>query len=165
MSEDATMLQAVDGDCCHVVLKGRITYANSRGLDEFIDSVSADPRVADIVVDLSEASYLDSTVLGLLAALATGLSAKNCRRAVLISTNEDVTILLTSIGFDSVFSIVGEPGDRTLEDLQPVAETVTDTRPSVHVLLKAHRALMDLSEENRDKFRNVVKCLEQEVHD
>jgi len=59
--------------------------------------------------------------------------------------------------------MVEQQNDIPLEDLQPIGDASPQTRPTVQVLLKAHRALMDLSEENRSRFQSVVRCLEEEA--
>jgi len=163
MNEDSAMLQVVDRGCCHLALVGRVTYANCRGLDTFISRVLADTDITDVVADLRRTSYLDSTVLGLLATIASGLETKNGHRAVLICAEGDVSILLKSLALDSVFDMLEQSDDTVLEDFQPIADASSQARPTVRVLLKAHRALLDLSDENRGRFQSVVSCLEEEA--
>jgi hypothetical protein len=66
------------------------------------------------------------------------------------------------MSFDRVFTILQESGPSAgeFQEIQPVT---TDEKDMIHRIIKAHRSLMSLSDENRAKFENVIKVLEKQA--
>ena len=64
------------------------------------------------------------------------------------------------MALDEVFDIVEDTG---LEAgaVQEVPQESTDKDTLARTLIDAHRALMELSDTNREKFQDVVSCLEK----
>ncbi len=77
----------------------------------------------------------------------------------LVTTHEDITRLLQSMGFDQVFNIVDQPLPRPecLTDLpsQDQCEEVVKAK-----VLEAHKILMGLNDSNREAFHDLVNALE-----
>jgi anti-anti-sigma regulatory factor len=69
------------------------------------------------VIDLTETRSIDSTTLGLLAKLSIPVGKVGLLPTV-VTTHEDITRLLQSMGFDQVFNIVDRP--------MPCPECLTD---------------------------------------
>ena len=155
-----SVLYAIQNDTCSVRMDGQLTYILGPRLDAFITWVSQQEHVRNIVVDLTQADYLDSTALGLLARMANLLREQLNGRVLLISPKPDVTKILLGVCFDRVFSIVtgaSQPADVTTD----IAELNTAEREYADVLLESHQALLEISEENRAAFQDVVACLEK----
>jgi anti-anti-sigma factor len=118
-------------------------------------------NLCGLVFDLSEAENLDSTNLGLLARVADRARSRCGCRSVIVSTREDINTVLSSMGFDQMFTIVK---DTTREAEGPEGEEL-ETTPTAeaelrNVMIEAHRMLMGMSEAGRVQFQDVVKCLE-----
>jgi len=114
-----------------------------------------------VVIDLTETQGIDSTSLGLLAKLSMKTKDRIGKIPTLVSTNDDVTRILLSMGFkDRVFVIVSDaPGDvAELYELpaQPCSEQSAHDR-----VLEAHQILMNLNDENRHQFKDLVCALEE----
>jgi anti-anti-sigma factor len=84
---------------------GNIRYTISRGLDKLIHRIQEDENATDVIADLSEAGFLDSTNLGLLARLASMAFKKFHRYPQLISNNQNINMVLDSMGFQQIFNI------------------------------------------------------------
>ena len=140
-------------------LVGRITYAGSAGFEAFLDRILADGDFNDVVIDLTETTYIDSTNLGLLARVGAFTIERRQRKTTLLSTNPDVNQVLTSMAFDRVFLLVDHPeecvGPFELIPNGPDSEWRMACR-----MVEAHRTLMQLSAENRIRFQSVVDVLE-----
>lgn len=152
----------LQADCSGVyVLKlvGEVRLNACSTIDKVIDGISQNPNFRSLVVDLTETSHLDSTSLGMLAKLAVKAKAKSHFLPSIVSTNPDITRLLESMGFDGVFLISSEPLDTEakLVEIMPEDLNETDMRCTV---LNAHKVLMDLNENNREMFRDLVDALE-----
>jgi hypothetical protein len=114
-----------------------------------------------VVIDLTETRSIDSTTLGLLAMLSILSRQKAGLLPTVVTTHEDITRLLQSMGFDQVFNIVGRPIPRpeALSDLpsQDQCEDVVKAK-----VLEAHKILMGLNDSNREAFRDLVNALEHQ---
>lgn len=155
---------------------GKIQFAESEGtfvlkfvgdvrltlcaaLDAYIEKIFSVLTFNAIIIDLTETDGIDSTSLGLLAKLSILSKQKVGFLPTLVSNQEDMNRLLQSMGFDQVFNIVSQitPTDAELEDLpgQLLSEDLVKDK-----VLEAHRILMNLNENNRDAFRDLVSALE-----
>lgn len=151
---------AVEDGVCHLRLIGRITFTMSRRFDAFIDELFKQP-ISDIVIDLRRAEHIDSTMLGLLAKIARQFIASHHHKPTLISTSEDINILLENMGFDAAFDISArvEAMPFYLEDIPSLESSV----PVPETLLEAHGELMDLDERNVERFQTTVDTLRDAV--
>ena len=138
----------------------RLTLCSS--LEEFLDMMFDEPRFKSVIIDLSEAQTIDSTSLGVLAKLSIKANKRFNLVPVLICPQPDITRILLSMGFDRIFIIVKEDqssGYRSMNELHCEAGCEAATHAQV---LDAHRVLMDLNENNRRAFSDLVKQLEQQ---
>jgi len=140
-------------------LVGEVRLNSCSTIDLAIDSMTSDPDFATIVVDLSETTLIDSTTLGLLAKLAMRAKEKSHFLPSIISTNPDITRIIQTMGFESVFLILTEPPTSTQGLVELEAQHVTETELRDNVL-KAHRVLMKLNDHNREQFKDLVATLE-----
>ena len=113
-----------------------------------------------IVIDLTETRSIDSTTLGLLAKLSILSRQKTGLLPTVVTTHEDITRLLESMGFDQVFNIIGKPipCPDCLTDLPSQDQTEEVVRVKV---LEAHKILMGLNDSNREAFHDLVNALER----
>ena len=114
-----------------------------------------------MVVDLTEAVGIDSTSLGLLAKLSLRTKERIHEVPTLVSTNEDITRILQSMGFnDQIFTIVTDsyaPED----SLSEIPADNIDEHVAARHVLEAHQVLMELNENNKNEFRDLVTELER----
>lgn len=155
---------------------GKIQFAESEGtfvlkfigdvrltlcaaLDAYIEKIFSALSFDSIIIDLTETENIDSTSLGLLAKLSNLSRQKVGLLPTLVSNHDDMNRLLQSMGFDQVFNILSEgaPSSVELEDLpgQVLSEAVVKEK-----VLEAHRILMNLNDNNREAFRDLVSTLE-----
>jgi anti-anti-sigma factor len=139
---------------------GRVDYMSAPAIKRFTDSLVGS-EICGLVFDLSEAENLDSTNLGLLARVADRVQCKCGARSVIVSPRDDINCVLSSMGFDQIFTIVDDTacpsGDHELEGAPAAEEELRN------VMLDAHRMLMGMSETGRLQFEDVVRCLESPV--
>ena len=77
--------------------------------------------------------------------------------------NPDVTRILLSMGFEDVFDIIEAPLEEALQlsELPAIGE-VSEEELRQHVI-DAHRVLMDMNENNREAFKDLVAALEADA--
>jgi anti-anti-sigma factor len=154
------------GNTYFIRLVGDISYyAMSCSLDAFLDALFQRQDFDEIVVDLTEANFIDSTNLGLLAKIANFIKQRFGKKTTLVSTNENINEVLDKIGFSDIFIISQErqPVETTQEqELVISAPRQEDLRK---IILKSHVILCDVNEANRDMFGGVVKILKHQATD
>ena len=141
---------------------GTVNFLLAPGIQSFVDHLIDDGGVSGLVFDLSSANSLDSTNLGLMARVNERLVNNGAANSVIISGNEDIDVVLRSMGFDRTFELLpsdsrrGEPETETIETPSPSSVELRRT------MLDAHHALVRMSEAGRREFEAVVACLENE---
>ena len=71
MTEQEQILFACIDDCCFFKLSGELRYTNATGMDDLVERLFASQlQCQQLVVDLNDVSFMDSTYIGLLASLA-----------------------------------------------------------------------------------------------
>ncbi|PSF12224.1 anti-anti-sigma factor [Marinobacter fuscus] len=128
-------------------------------LDNLVESITNDPHFKTVVIDLTETDIVDSTTLGLLAKIAMAAHKRSHFLPTLISTNPDITRIITSMGFDKIFIIVREPASR-IEELEEIPVLKASEQQVRDKVLDAHKVLMGMNSKNREEFKNLVKALE-----
>ena len=162
------ILYAKHDELCCLKLVGDIRYTVgslymvSRSLDLLLDRLFDSGGFNDILIDMSETVCIDSTNLGLLARIAVHTKETFDRSPTIICDNPDVLRIMESMGCQRVFVIVKEGSDVEPE-LVPLEGVEASDRDRIRLLLKAHRALVGLSEENRAQFSDIVELLEKDL--
>ena len=151
---------APKGRTCVIKMTGEVRYPVSPALCEVIDTVIRDGSADDFVIDLTAAQHIDSTNLGLLAKIARHSLQNHGGRPIIVSTNDDITMVLESMGFEEIFTLVREFDhcDTHFEEapVRPVNE-----QAQAETILNAHKGLMDVSDRSRNMFRGVVDMFEK----
>ncbi len=145
-----------------IKLTGNLRFTSGHDFGTLLNVIFKDPDVKDIMIDMSEANYLDSTILGLLAKIANFMIKKFQRKVTVLSTNEDINYLLDNIGLNDVFIVV-ESCDYTPKMLKKIPNIKGSEQENALTILDAHRQLVKLNEKNKTVFKDVVDLLEKEV--
>lgn len=156
------ILYARKDGVCFIKLVGSVKYTVSSGFDELINDLSLDETINDVVLDVNDAQYIDSTNLGLMAKVARLVMQKFQKQPVILCANDDIKMLLDSMGFATVFLILCRTETGKL-DLHAAPHVAQKREKQTRMILDAHRALMALNEKNRKTFRTVVQALEDEL--
>ena len=128
-------------------------------LDNYTDSMFENGDFKTVIIDLTETQCIDSTSLGQLAKISILYKEKYGQLPTIISTNDDINRILMSMGFDKVFYIVKELVSK-VEYLDELPLKSVEENEMKQRVLEAHKLLMDMNENNRDAFQDLVKNLE-----
>lgn len=133
-------------------------------IDGAVEKIVSRPEFESLVVDVTDATLIDSTTLGILVKLALQ-AKKKCRfMPSMISTNPDITRILNIMGFEHVYRIVDE---LNLPE-EPMSEVETQDVNEDDVLrhvIEAHKILMDMNQNNYEQFKDLVASLEPHAAD
>ena len=149
--------------CCYFKLAGELRYTNATGMDDLVDRLfSAEFQCTQLVVDLNEASFMDSTYIGLLASLARYCQQHALPKPVLFCTVAAVNELLFSLCLDQAFDIVQQSTHYAV-DLAGVQTVPYSDQQKGRMILHAHEALIALNDQNKSQFQSVVDLLKQQL--
>jgi len=110
-------------------------------------------------IEMSECTFMDSTIMGVLALVALEGFKKHIA-VESVNITPEAEELLTVLGVHKVIKFVSvEVPEITWRSADEILEVAMNSA----VVLEAHKTLMDVSDENVDKFAAVVKCLENEL--
>ena len=139
---------------------GAVNFTLAPSLQRFLQHVIHDGAVSGLVFDLTAAESLDSTNLGLMARVNEQVHDLGAPNSVIISSNEDIDVVLRSMGFDQSFDFVPGGSEVPSASAEPVVAEAPSAADLQRTMLDAHRALVRLSEAGRLEFESVVACLE-----
>jgi len=144
-------------------LVGTLKYTSASKFDTFLDSLfDRESDFEDVLIDLSEATFLDSTNLGFLARISEYMNDKFSKKVAIYSPKEEINKLLESVGFDEVFVLVKNVAKKE-DDLKEISSDGAADRSRSEMMLESHKALINVYEKNADKFCDVVNLLQQSV--
>jgi anti-anti-sigma factor len=159
------VLFAIDGKTCFIKLIGEAKYSTTTGFDAFINGLFEQHDVDNVLVDLTDTTYIDSTNLGELTKISTFLMQRHQRRPTLFTTRANISATITGLGLDRVFVLVGEVADDDGLTLQEVPEVKLTERENAMRILDAHRYLTSVNDRTGQIFRSVVDAFERELGD
>ena len=142
-------------------LIGEVRAQSCISLDKLLNRIEQQSNVVGAIVDLTQTTFIDSTVLGILAKLGLKLKQIHNIQAVMLSTNSDITTLANSMGLGQVFVILNYCGDPNVCTLELMEEHITH-RNMLNNVLDAHKTLMELNQNNQNMFEPLVKQLQKE---
>ena len=158
---------AINDGVCFLKLSGELRHDSAGPLDNLIEVLFErdESAIGAVVIDLNDVTFMDSTVIGLLAGIARSLQSRSLPAPTLFSTNVEINQLLESLRLDEVFTIVTEPTDRPLAPgaLHVVDDEASARHCSAAAILKAHEVLIEMNEANREAFHSVVELFREEV--
>jgi anti-anti-sigma regulatory factor len=162
MPSPGKILCARHGENVFIRIEGRGTHVLGADLDPFLADLCARGDFAGIVVDLTAAEALDSTMLGLLARIAKWMRRERKCNATLLCADDRIASAVRGVGLDRLVTLTGSstPAATALGEI-PTAST--DQTDRARMVLAAHRELMELNAENVSKFRGVVEFLERDL--
>ncbi len=142
-------------------LIGEVRAHSCISLDKLLSKIEQQANVTGALVDLTQTTFIDSTVLGVLAKLGIKLKQTHHVQAVMLSTNPDITTLANSMGLAQVFVILDDCSQSDINTCT-LREEQLSQRAMLSTVLDAHQTLMQLNDSNHQMFEPLVKQLQKE---
>jgi len=157
---EGRLLAASENGAYVLRLVGDVRLTLCASIEDFVEQMLDDPDFSSVWVDLCDATGVDSTTLGQLAKLALAVHERYDFRPALYCCDAGINRLLRSMGLDRLFVMHEKTccatGCAQMVPMVPGSEDEVRKR-----VLEAHRVLMDVSEENRVRFADLVSTLER----
>ena len=157
---EAKILAASHDGAYVIRLEGDVRLTLCTTIDDYFDKMFDDPAFASVWVDLCGAQGLDSTTLGLLAKLALTVKERFGFQPAIYSCDPGINRLIRSMGFQRLFElreeVCGDPEEAVAIPVVQGSEAVVKDK-----VIEAHKVLMELSPENRARFKDLLTALER----
>jgi anti-sigma B factor antagonist len=149
-----------------ITIKGRATFDCSSPLRNFAENI-VPGSIEKIFIDLTNCVWLDSTFMGTLAML--GLNAQKANIDVEIINIDDKNFkLLKELGVNKLFKYNNRKcNNPDAEKWENIIECINNEPSSeeqvADTILEAHKTLMEVDDDNINKFQKVVEMVEKEI--
>jgi anti-anti-sigma factor len=136
---------------------GRLTSQNSEEFKNTVFTLLNAMSCKQVMLDLSDCSYMDSTFLGIIVGFYKKL--RKSGEFFIVKPSREAIKHLHSMGIDRLVNIINDcgyfPADMGSCSIAPTKDP--------EAILRAHRNLMELSKHNSDKFTLLAEVLEQQI--
>ena len=157
---DAEISHGETDNATTLCLSGRVTWLFAEALLQAATDVLEAQR--DLVIDLGECDYLDSTLLGTLHEIVE--RAANSRgRVVLQRVPDALRTMFEELSLAQVLGCCASDALPLPRARQPLQLRITDVHRQKLRLLKAHEVLAGLSDDNREQFGGVVEAMREDL--
>ena len=154
----------------YVHVTGRGCFNNSTTLKQF-GTAAIEQDCQTLVLDMADCIGMDSTFMGVLAGLAFRLKQKSEGEILMVNLSTRTRSLLATLGLDRVirpFMAGSTPPEfqQVLTgpvELAPIEDKEVSKKETAATMLAAHENLVDLSEANIPKFKDVLTFLREDV--
>ena len=140
-------------------MTGDVRLTLSTTIDDYFDKMYEDDIFVSVWVDLCDADGIDSTTLGILAKLAIEVKQKFGLTPAIYSCDSGINRLLKSMGFQRLFNLHEELCGIS-EFISEIPVIPTTEQGVKEKVIEAHRVLMDISEDNKLRFKDLMAVLE-----
>ncbi|MCK7593544.1 STAS domain-containing protein [Pseudomarimonas salicorniae] len=161
MSEGALQVARHEGVVV-LRLEGELRHLLADALERSIELQLA-PGMRQLVIDLEHATFMDSTVIGMLVLAARRAADLGAEPPLLICPDVDLWQQLVDLHLDTLFQRLDAEPD-ALPRAAPVSSAGPgDPRAQAALVLKAHRALIQHDPRNAETFKDLLAVLEAEM--
>ena len=150
-----TLAVASQNDTAYIQVSGRATFSCSEDLKNFCTQM-LDEKVSKIVLEMKKCSGMDSTFMGILTMISLRARKQNVT-VELTNINEANKNNLFSHGLKKMFTYCDNNNfEQTWNMLN--SDNISQDQHQENVL-NAHQTLIDVHEDNRKEFQDIVTFL------
>lgn len=143
----------------HVCGRGTAEYCPE--LDARIKDFFSRQEVSHVFFDTHEASYMDSSFIGMILAVKKRL--KNMDAVFLLNPDVRISEIFEIMGLSDFIPTVHMDNMNPAHDTCEIHKKLENSLSDMRLLLEAHRNIMETSEENNKRFIAVEKALKTEI--
>lgn len=144
-----------------IKLEGDVRMVLCTSLNRYIESIFREGKATQVLIDLLDATGVDSTTLGLLVKLAIYCNCEFHLKPQVFCVDDGLNRTLVTMGIDEVCELHREAPD-SLHGL--IELECGDANPEEYrqQVLEAHRLLIKLNPANHSEFIDLIRALEAE---
>jgi len=163
-TESNVLVYIDDNGVCKIKLVGQIKYgSNAKGFGEFVNTKVVQRSVTDVIVDLRECDFIDSTNIGNLVKIAKIQQEKGAKLPTLVYAEDSkIASTISEVSIATLFDVCidKEMGENSYEN---VGNAETTQAELAKIMYDNHKILSDLNSVNKEKFEMVMKYLGESV--
>ena len=154
----ATLAVAVADNQARIKVNGRATFQCTENLKDFCNNI-LDKKTISISVEMENCTGMDSTFMGMMAQIS--LKARKQDSVITINNiNDDNKKNIFSLGLKNMFNFTSsEEQESSWENIEPKNADQETQRQNI---IDAHQTLIDVHEDNRKEFQDIVNFLNLE---
>jgi len=157
------MLVAVSDTDAYVRIVGRGSFKIAPALQQFGRRIM-DQGARRLTFDLAACVNLDSTIMGVIAGLASRLKQQGGDGVRVARCPPRIEQLLSTLGLDRVVQILPPDADALpAAEAAPLPAGGAGHRETAETMLQAHEELTRLDPQNDARFRDVLQYLREEL--
>ena len=141
---------------------GNSTMKNSKTASDIIDKLLNGEK-KEIILDMSECKYMDSTFLGLIAKYAMEIKMKWNVNLNVLNPTKTVSEGLKQTGIEKFIDIIVSSDVDNVVTEEVKSNDFGSKLEKSKYILDMHKTLMNLNEENKETFKNVVDLMEKSI--
>jgi len=169
VSQDSSILVAELSPYLWVRVDGKGSFQNAADLKSFAFQMIATGRNR-FVIDLCGCPMMDSTFMGTLVGIAIRLPEQSPQgKLTVVNANDRNAQLLENLGLTKIFPVQKDTAgfEEQARQVSSLLEATTIVDMPIEQrskeVLKAHETLSEVSEENRERFKDVVEFLRSDA--
>ena len=143
-------------------LSGHLCFSSSVPFADIIDLIGNTQGCKGALVDMREASMVDSTHLGLLARLALESQSKLGQQLTIVSTGKHVPQALKTTGLQHL-ALLLDAHEGDMPPTESIQALPASKRSIAQVMLEAHQTLVHLNQENKNTYQDFVTMLKSSM--
>ena len=144
----------------YIRANGHITAQICFGLRQRVfERLEKIPKIKAIYADLSTCEYMDSTFMGLLIGFNKKFNHLENKKLYIIHPSPESLSHLSDLGLDDILGYCDEDIPFP-EDMEIISQK---EKISAEFILKAHENLIEISEDNRKRFKIVKELLTKQI--
>ena len=164
MAQEGVYYSFTDTNCI-IRLIGEMKYTTmAPDFEKFIDILLGKDEITEIIVDMRECTYIDSTDLGILARIAVTQAQRQAPQPLIVlEAGAVVEKTIYEIGLGHLFNLATTVELGSAEFTEVKDGGAQDELALAKLMVGAHQQLVDIDENNREKFAAVIEFMEQEI--
>lgn len=161
------MSVCVQDQCAWVKIEGRADYHCSEALKKLVHGLQHG-GCARFLLDFTHCALMDSTFAGTMSRLGREFEKSRGDQPApslgVLNANERVAGTLDNLGITHLFTFLEQtaPDARQFRPIDPCPGTA-DRHEIARTMLDAHRSLVEVNPANFEKFKDVLKFLEEDL--
>ena len=148
-------------DTIFIMIEGNATMKNSKTLSDLLKKIF-DGEKKNLVFEMSNCNYLDSTFLGLIAKCALEIKKKWNSTLYIMNASNMVMNGLKQTGIDKFIEKL-EDKNLDIEGTEIEKSDFSERKDKTLYILEMHKTLVDLNDKNKETFKNVVDMIEKDL--
>lgn len=164
MDDDSKVLvgKIESGYMVKVVGKGTMEYCSD--LFMYLSQRIESEKVENVYFELSSATYLDSSFIGVIISVHKKLKKlNNSSNLIILNPSPKVKEILSNMGLLEIIPLQEEHTFRNIELTEEIEKRLEKNYNDIKLLLESHQNLMELNPENKKKFALVEELLKKEL--